>query len=154
MKKYLLLSIALVGLASTACQNKIDASSQIDETKVAEAEQKASEAGKLPVIKFEEEEFDFGTINEGDKVEHVFKFTNTGESELYIIDVKPSCGCTVPDYTKTPVAPGNSGEIKLEFNSSGKPGEQNKSVTVKTNTAEGEYQLKFKASVTPKDKQE
>ncbi len=150
MNRKIIYSLAIVTLLTTSCKKETEASSLIDETKVVAAEQKAATSGKLPVIKFAEEEFDFGTINEGDTVDHVFTFTNEGEAELFIVDVKPSCGCTVPEYTKTPVAPGASGEIKVIFNSAGKPGEQSKSVRVITNTATGEYQLKFKASVTPK----
>lgn len=152
MKKPFIYGLFSILLAVSSCDKKTNASSQIDETKVQEAEARNEQVGKFPVLTFTEEEHDFGTINEGDKVEYIYTFKNDGEAELYIIDAKPSCGCTVPEFTKTPVAPGGTGEIKIVFDSNGKPGEQSKSVTVVTNTKEGESKLKFKAQVTPKNK--
>ena len=107
-----------------------------------------------PVIEIENNgEFDFGTIEEGDKVEHVFKFKNVGKkADLVVVDARASCGCTVPDWTKKPLKVGESGEIKIVFNSEGKPGQQTKTVTLTTNTDSGHQLIKFKANVTPKDK--
>ena len=85
-------------------------------------------------IEFEEEVFDFGEIMEGDVVEHVFKFSNTGKNPLIINHAQGSCGCTVPEWPREPIAPGGSGEIKIKFNSKGKQGEQNKTVTISANT--------------------
>lgn len=85
-------------------------------------------------ITFEEEVFDFGDIVEGDVVEHVFKFTNTGKNPLIINNASGSCGCTVPLWPRDPIAPGQSGEIQVKFNSTGKHGEQNKSITIYANT--------------------
>jgi Protein of unknown function (DUF1573) len=102
---------------------------------------------EYPVIKFDATEHDFGTIQEGDKVEHIFKFTNTGKNDLYVIEVHPSCGCTAPEWTKTPVKSGESGEIKIIFNSAHKSGEQNKSISLLTNTMNGNEILTFKANV-------
>lgn len=107
-----------------------------------------------PEIEIENDgEFDFGTINEGDKVEHVFKFKNVGKKgELVVVEARASCGCTVPEWTKEPLKVGESGEIKIVFNSAGKPGQQNKTVTLTTNTELGHKLIKFKANVTPKAK--
>jgi hypothetical protein len=88
----------------------------------------------LTTIRYDEEKFNFGTVNEGDVVTHVFKFTNTGNEPLVISNAKGSCGCTVPTWPKEPIAPGGKGEIKVEFNSKGKPGAQSKRVTVTANT--------------------
>jgi hypothetical protein len=85
-------------------------------------------------ITFDEEVFDFGDIVEGDVVEHVFKFTNTGKNPLVISNAKGSCGCTVPVWPRDPIAPGQKGEIAVKFNSTGKHGEQNKKVTISANT--------------------
>lgn len=82
-------------------------------------------------MSFEEKEFDFGTIQQGATVTHEFKFKNTGGSELKITDAKGSCGCTVPEYPKEPVKPGESGTIKVSFNSAGKSGETEKTVTLR-----------------------
>lgn len=107
-------------------------------------------AGKAPVMTFEESEFDFGDINPGDKVEHIFTFTNTGESDLLITDAKGSCGCTVPDYKKDPIKPGEKSSMKVTFDSTGKSGQQQKTVTISANTASGNELLTIKASVAPK----
>jgi hypothetical protein len=107
---------------------------------------------KTTEMTFTEREHDFGKINEGDKVTYKFAFKNTGESDLVITSAKGSCGCTVPEYPKEPVRPGDSGEIKVSFDSHGKPGEQHKSVTINANTASGTEKLQITASVTPKDR--
>jgi len=94
----------------------------------------AGEVGDAPVMTFEKEVHDFGTIIQGEKVSYKFKFTNTGASDLLITDAKGSCGCTVPEYPRTPVKPGASGEIDVIFDSTGKIGQQNKKVTITANT--------------------
>lgn len=106
--------------------------------------------GPLPVAEFNAVEHDFGVINEGQVVEHVFEVKNTGEAPLIIENARPSCGCTVPDWTKTPIPPGGSGFVKAKFDSSGKPGMQNKNITVVANTWPAQTVLRFKANVTAK----
>lgn len=86
------------------------------------------------VIKFESDVFDFGKINPGDKVTHQYKFTNNGDSPLIISDSYASCGCTQPEWPHAPVKPGDSGIIKVTFNSAGKSGLQDKQITVVANT--------------------
>lgn len=103
--------------------------------------------GNLPVIKFEENDHDFGKIYEGESVSYDFKFTNSGKSELIIAEVSSSCGCTVPSYPKTPIRPGESGVIKVMFNSKGKLGYQSKSVLVAANTQPNTTILRIKAEV-------
>lgn len=85
-------------------------------------------------VVFAENEFDFGTLEEGEKVEHVFKFKNTSTNPLTISNAKGSCGCTVPEWPREPIAPGESGEIKVKFDSKGKKGKQSKTVTIVANT--------------------
>ena len=106
--------------------------------------------GPLPVAVFETSDHDFGTINEGQKVTHIYKVKNTGEAPLIIQSAQPSCGCTVPDWTKEPIPVGGSGFVKAEFDSSGKPGINNKTITVTANTWPKTTMLRFKAMVTPK----
>lgn len=96
---------------------------------------------------FAEEEYDFGEMNEGDKVKHVFTFTNTGEEPLVISNARGSCGCTVPKWPKEPIAPGGEGEINVEFNSAGKSGPQQKTVTITANTVPENTVLTIKAKV-------
>jgi hypothetical protein len=106
--------------------------------------------GPLPEMAFKETEFDFGTIKEGDVVEHTFAFTNNGAAPLIIQDARPSCGCTVPDWTKTPIPVGGTGYVKARFDSNGKSNLQNKTITVSANTWPKQTVLRFKAMVTPK----
>lgn len=87
-----------------------------------------------PAFTFDEMQFDFGTINSGEKVTHVFSFTNSGTADLIISQVKASCGCTTPSYPENPIAPGERGEIQVVFNSEGIAGQIDKDVTVLANT--------------------
>jgi hypothetical protein len=105
--------------------------------------------GPLPEVKFEALEHDFGTINEGQKVTHTYKFTNTGAAPLIIQSAQPTCGCTVSDYSKDPIPVGGTGFVTAEFDSHGKTGVQNKTVTVTANTWPKQTTLRFKAMVTP-----
>lgn len=105
--------------------------------------------GPLPAFAFENMDHDFGTINEGDVVEYSFKFKNTGDAPLVIQSAQPSCGCTVPDWTKEPIPVGGEGYVKAKFDSKGKPNIQNKTITVTANTWPKQTMLKFKAMVSP-----
>ena len=98
-------------------------------------------------IEFTEDSHGFGKIRQGEVVSHTFKFTNTGENPLRIETVKPSCGCTSPNWTKEDIAPGGTGEIEVEFDSKGKNGMQNKSVTVVANTEPQAKVLTFSGEV-------
>lgn len=142
-----LLAIASLVLTVSCKEN---ASSKVSETTTEVVATASEKEGKEPVMTFEEKEFDFGTIKEGDKVEHIFTFKNTGASDLVIADAKGSCGCTVPDYKKDPIKPGETSTMKVTFDSAGKPGPQQKTVTIAANTATGSELLTIKANVTAK----
>ncbi|MDH5475618.1 MAG: DUF1573 domain-containing protein [Cyclobacteriaceae bacterium] len=118
-------------------------------TPAAAAQPEEKPEGPLPVFQFTETDHDFGTINEGDVVEHTFEFTNNGEAPLIIQDAKGSCGCTVPTWSKEPIPVGGKGIITAKFNSKGKPNVQNKTVTVTANTWPKQTRLRIKAMVTP-----
>jgi hypothetical protein len=90
--------------------------------------------GPKTKMNFTQETYDFGTVSEGDKVEHIYKFKNSGNEPLIISNAQGSCGCTVPQWPKEPIAPGKSGEIKVVFDSKGKAGKQSKTVTITANT--------------------
>lgn len=109
--------------------------------------------GPVAAASFSKTEHDFGTIKEGQVVEHSFEFVNTGEVPLLISNAQPSCGCTVPDWTKTPIPVGGKGYVKAKFDSNGKPNMQNKTITVTANTYPQQTVLRFKAMVTPKAQQ-
>ena len=87
-----------------------------------------------PVMKFEELDYNFGTIKQGESVTHIFKFSNDGKEPLIINTAVGSCGCTVPEYPKEPIRPNGNGEIKVTFNSTGKSGPQDKTVTITYDT--------------------
>jgi hypothetical protein len=122
--------------------------SPIAATPTAAAEEKPE--GPLPKIEFETTEHDFGTIKEGDPVEFIYKVKNTGEAPLIIQGAQPSCGCTVPDFTKDPIPVGGTGYVRAKFDSNGKQGVQNKTITVMANTWPKQTVLRFKAMITPK----
>ncbi len=106
----------------------------------------------LTTIDFAEEVFNFGDIYEGDKVTHEFKFKNTGKNPLIIKSAKASCGCTIPSYPKEPIMTGKEAIIKVLFNSTGKGGQQHKSVHITANTIPNYVSIEIKANVLNKKK--
>jgi hypothetical protein len=106
--------------------------------------------GPLPTMEFSTTDHDFGTVEEGKKVSYTYKVKNSGQAPLIIQNAAPSCGCTVPEWTKTPIPVGGEGFVKAEFDTKGKPGINNKTITVTANTWPKTSMLKFKAMVTPK----
>lgn len=106
-------------------------------------------AGPTTSMVFDTYEHDFGTLDEGESVTHIFSFTNTGSEPLLLDNCKGSCGCTVPQCPKEPIAPGAKGEIEVKFNSKGKKNAQTKTVTINANTDPGQTILKIKAFVNP-----
>lgn len=151
MKKILVLGI-LAAITLVSC--KEDVASKIKKENLEIAKQRDYKMGAgAAKMTFGKKEHDFGTANEGDILETTFSFTNTGKSELIITDAKSTCGCTIPDWPKQPIAPGETGEILVKFNTNGKPNKQSKTVTLTTNTAVGKETVVIKAQVTPKKKQ-
>lgn len=110
--------------------------------------QEIAKAAKGPVITWEKTTHDFGDIRQGDKVEHTYSFTNTGSEPLIITNVQVTCGCTTPKgFPRDPIAPGQSGEITIGFNSTGKIGKQNKVITVVSNSVGETNQVSFTTNV-------
>ncbi|AQG82177.1 DUF1573 domain-containing protein [Spirosoma montaniterrae] len=139
MKQYLFL-LLLGGLTLVGCDNRQQGESA-----------QATISDKLPKITFAEKGiYDFGNMIEGDTAEHVFKFTNTGKFPLIINNITASCGCTTPEWPREPVAPGESSSVKVRFNSRGKMGQQNKTITIFANTDPAMTDLQFKAMVNPR----
>lgn len=105
----------------------------------------------LTTVEFMEDSHNFGEIPEGEKVTHVFKFRNTGNNPLQVENVKPSCGCTTPDWSKDPIPVGEEGFVTMEFNSAGKTGSQAKTLTVAFNNTDPKNKiLKFTGEVIAK----
>jgi hypothetical protein len=96
--------------------------------------------------------YDFGTINDGDIIHHVFHFRNVGHSPLVIKNIKPSCGCTAVDFTHRPVAVSDTGSFNIQFNSKGKYGPQTKIITIFANTIPRVHQVIIRGIVNAKQK--
>ena len=140
---HILFALAIVTSCST------DPSKKAKESKAATTEA-ATPTADGPVMTFDKLSHDFGTINEGDVVETVFTLTTTGTSDLIILNARGSCGCTVPDYPKDqPIAPGDSAEVTVKFDSNNKPNANNRSVTFTTNTEKGREVVQIRTFVTP-----
>ena len=103
----------------------------------------------LTTIALSQSNFDFGNIKKGDKVEHVYEVTNTGNNPLVISEVKPGCGCTVPDFSKEPIMPGKKGKVTLHFDSSNFDGNVNKYADVFANVEKAPIKLTFTANIQP-----
>lgn len=140
--------ITIITLFTVSCQRNKSNSipSQVINNPLS-AEDNGNISSELPVISFETTTFDFGKIYEGEKVKYSFKFTNTGKSDLLISKVSASCGCTVAEYPKKPIRPGQTESITVEFNSSGRRGQQSKTVAVMTNAQPSTIVLTVKAMV-------
>jgi Protein of unknown function (DUF1573) len=100
-------------------------------------------------MKFDHSYFSFGDIVQGTRVNHTYEFSNTGKTPLVIENVLVTCGCTVPEWPKTPILPGKSSKIRVFFNSAGKNGIQNKTITILANTKNGRESIVFHANVIP-----
>jgi len=101
----------------------------------------------LPEMEFEEEVFDFGTITQGEKVSHEFKFENTGDKDLIVEKAYADCGCTVPEVPRQPIAPGEENVIKVTFDSDKKIGIVTKSISIVTNCIPNTRVVKIKADI-------
>ena len=147
MKK-LILSVAIISVLF-ACSGNND--SQELNTDLINNPNSASSSevdkDKLPFFEFVEEVVDFGTITQGEVVSTNFKFKNVGKSDLIISSAQGSCGCTVPEWPKEPIKPGEEGKIAVTFNSTGKQGKQNKTITLVANTIPNTKVIALKGDV-------
>lgn len=154
MKKItLLVTFVVSALIFTACNTNGNATTKINKANLEKAKKRDLEIKKgAALVSFDTKEHNFGTVKEGDIVETTFKITNSGKTDLVIMDAKVTCGCTVPVWPKAPIKPGQTEDIKVKFNTNGKPNRQQKSITLITNTESGREILILKGSVTPKNK--
>ncbi|WP_211327185.1 DUF1573 domain-containing protein [Chitinophaga flava] len=137
--KTLLFFLTCGTLLMAACNNNQPAKSS-NAAGQSSATSNSADAGKATDLTFEEKVHNFGDITQGEKVEYSFKFKNTGTRDLIIEDAISSCGCTVPEWPKQPIKPGESGFMKVIFDSHGKSGYTEKEISIKTNR-EGGYQV-------------
>ncbi|MGB0521906.1 MAG: DUF1573 domain-containing protein [Flammeovirgaceae bacterium] len=108
-----------------------------------------SESGneKQATITFEESSHDFGDITQGDQVQYVFKFNNTGTAPLVLTNVATTCGCTAPTWPREAILPGEAGEILIKFNSAGKMGNQTKVITIYSNASNNPARVKIVTNI-------
>jgi hypothetical protein len=147
MKNFVQILILAIGLVFYSCGNSNSEGISTDIVKNTKSAVKLGEEGTAPKILFDETTHDFGNMIRGERVVYSFKFVNIGGSDLVITKVSISCGCTLVKYTDKPVAPGEDGFIEVAFDSHGKKGFQNKSVTVLANTEPNSITLRVKAKV-------
>jgi Protein of unknown function (DUF1573) len=160
MKKLFILSLSIV--LFTSCKKEKEDQNQIKETSISKSVPKTESnvpktesdvpKGKVTLMTFDKKIHDFGVIKADSKVSYTFKFTNSGTNDLLITDAKGSCGCTIPEYSKEPIKPGATGEIKVVFDSKNKQGEHKKTVTVHANTPTGVEKLTIRASISEGNK--
>ncbi len=150
MKKILMLLVLCVCVSFTSCKENVAGKINKENLEVAkERDYKISEGAAG--LTFDRNMHDFGVITQGDVVETTFTFKNTGKSELIITNATSTCGCTVPEWPKEPIAVGGEGEIKVKFNSAGKSNKVTKTVTLTTNTPSGKESVIIKTEIKAKE---
>jgi len=149
MKRFFILpSIVMIAiLIAVSCKNGNQSNIPGDVVKNPNTADGRGDTSSLPRFQFAEELHDFGKIIQGEKVSYSFKFKNVGKSDLVITDAHGSCGCTIADYPKTPIAANGEGTIDVKFNTEGKKGFQAKTVTLIANTQPNTKVLTIKAMV-------
>lgn len=114
---------------------------------------KQAPVGSPPVMTFNEEKHDFGKINQGEKVSYAFVFKNTGGSDLVISSAQGSCGCTIPTYPKEAIKAGQESKIDVVFDSDGKTGVVQKTVTLVTNCSPSTKVLTISSTIDVPDEE-
>jgi len=149
MKKIFIYSLsALLFVGLVAFQTPKKAKKAKKASKTEQKEEPKVAAKKAYDVSFDKTFHDFGTATEGDQVETTYKLTNNGTEPVLILSHEIQCGCTTPTYTKEPIMPGSTVDIKVGFNTHGKVGVNEKTVTLKTNG--DSHVLKFKCEVKQK----
>ena len=155
MKKYIFL--VCIGLYAWSCQGRSSSEGTGTETETNQVPATTPEDRGLvssadhPVkIKWLEESFDFGEVEEGTVVEHSFTFVNIGREPLLIKDASAACGCTIPNPPTEPIQAGDTAAIVVNFNSQGRLGPQNKEITVTSNASPSLNTLVLKGVVQSK----
>ncbi len=159
MKNFIKIAPIVVALTLFSCKKEQTADQLVVEPEMAQVAQpnidshedmvKVAQSKPLTNIVLSEAQFDFGKIKKGEQKEHTYEITNMGENPLIISQVKPGCGCTVPDYTKEPILPGKKGQITLKFDSAGFDGLVNKQAEVYANVEKAPIIISFSADIQP-----
>ena len=148
--KHLLSFLLLASLFLSGCNNKSQ-NGQLSTDLVTSPKSATQTSDKQAAITFEKEEHDFGSLLQGEVVSYSFHFTNTGNAPQIISQVTSSCGCTVANYSRDPIAPGKKGVIQATYNSAGHHGFQNRFLTVMSNTMPAKHILRIKGKVLTPD---
>jgi hypothetical protein len=141
MRNNTLLSLFLIAILVSNCGNST-------RKNAADSGLKQSKPENVKLF-FKEYEHDFGKVTEGEKVGYIFTFENKGTEDLIITSATTTCGCTVPKFDKKPVRPGDTGNLEVVFDTSGRNGMQTKTITVKSNASIPVVLLKITAEVVP-----
>jgi len=147
MKKVVLLIAAFAFAVTVNAQDKATPTATPVQTSPATTAPAVQENPNAGEFKFDVETYDFGTIKQGESVTYDFNFSNVGKEPLIISEAHGSCGCTVPVWPKEPLKKGDKGQIKVTFNSTGKMGMQDKTVTITSNAKGGQKVLHLKGNV-------
>lgn len=148
-----IIGLAAFALVFASCANS-EQNQKVD-TPLADAQEIVMDSPKevnldAPILSFEEEVYEFGVIEEGKVVEHVYTFTNTGKTPLIISNVSASCGCTTPEYSTHPINPGEQGSVSVSFDSNGQTGKQQKIITILSNAEPSRTIVQLKGEVKAK----
>jgi hypothetical protein len=144
--------VELSGVSRTALFNKWEENEVKPKVTTEEAKERDAQVKAMPKTQLEvdQKHHVFGTIKEGEKVEHTYKVKNTGSNPLMISSVVVSCGCTASDFTKERIPPGGEGWVTLVFNSAGKEGLVKKNAHIMANIDEVNFPISFEAQVQKK----
>lgn len=137
---FILATLLIVSCSNPAAKEK---TLPLPTHKMAEQESRAD----LAVIDFKKTSYDFGKVEHGEVLEYTFVFTNTGKSDLVIYSATASCGCTVPEYDKNLIAPGQEGKVKIVFNTRGFRGAQSKTISITSNASNAVMNLFVTANI-------
>lgn len=149
MKKILCLLIVALFCSSFSVQAQTSKDADVANKKELKKEKKSKKKSKNPQITFSFLEYDYGQIYQGDNGTCEFEFKNTGKSPLLITNARSSCGCTVPEWPKTEIAPGKKGVIKVKYDTN-RIGAIHKTITISSNAETASVTLRIKGNVSQK----
>jgi hypothetical protein len=149
MKNFTIVYVLMLSLALFSCKEK--ATSKINTSNLESAKERDAVISLgSAIIDFDQREYDFGEITEGELVEGTFEIINKGKVDLIITNAKATCGCTVPEWPKEAIKPGESAPLKFTFNSRGRVGKQSKTITLQTNSEKVNETIRIKGTVVKK----
>ena len=149
MKKFTFVYVLILSLALFSCKEKATSKINTSNLEIAKERDAVINLGSA-IIDFDKREYDFGEVTEGELVEGSFIISNKGKVDLVITNAKATCGCTVPEWPKEAIKPGESAPLKFTFNSRGRVGKQSKSITLQTNSEKVAETIRIKGTVVKK----